>query len=360
MKKQFELDNFKKRTLNCLYEKKEDNYVYPIDDTDLLKIDSCPVCNSNNITLLTELYLQHKFSFFSTSVCGDCIFTFRSVSPGLEWFKKCWKIIAVDEPDVFNQEVEQIRKNRYLQYFQAVTRHINPSGLFLDIGAAYGTGAKIFQDGGFEVEVVEPEDNKRNYIEKVLGIKIAERTVEDLVKRKKSYDAVVMANCLEHVDNPINALSNIRKILNPNGVLYIDVPTLWNFVTWSDALFLTHKSYFVEENLKFILSKIGFEVLEQISVVHGKDDPVHPGFVLKSVKSKEIECEVNDDYSVEKVKQLYRKGLTFDFSTKSILKYNVKSIEHFYQTIKLDSKDIIEPLDHFSFIEFKPTTKVLI
>ena len=255
MKNQFEVDQFKKRTLRHLHKKQEDPRIYPIHESDLVKICSCPICKSSDTTLLTELYFQCTFSFFSTNVCEKCVFTYRSVSPELTWFKKCWRAIATNKLEVFNQEVEKIREQRYLKYFQAVTRYVNSSGICLDIGAAYGTGAMIFQAGGFEVEAIEPDDNKRNYIENILRINIVESTVEDLieklVKRNARYHSIIMAHCLEHFDDPINVLISVREMLHPEGVLYLEVPTLWDFVTWSDALFLTHKSNFTHRFIFF-------------------------------------------------------------------------------------------------------------
>ena len=95
------------------------------------------------------------------------------------------------------------------------------------------------------------------------------------------------------------------------------------------------------------MSKIGFKVLETITVAHGEGDPLDLGFVLQLSEPKDIRYEVINMDDVEKVKRLYRKGLGFNFPAESVLKYNVEAIEHFYQTILLDSNNIIEPPDDY-------------
>lgn len=349
---ELEIDQFKTRTLKRLQTSEKDIPSHPIGEEDLLHLDQCPVCGSKDLTLISEVQYQGKFTFFATSACSHCFFTFRSVSPGLGWFKKCWARIATDKPDVFNPEVETIRAKRYQTYADAISRNLDSKGELLDIGAAYGTGAKIFQDAGFKVEVVEPEENKRNFIERSLGIPVACHTIEELADLDKKYDAVCIANCLEHLDDPIAALQTIRGVLKPEGVLYLDVPTLWEFVTWSDAFYLTHKCYFIEKNLTHLLGRIGFDTLETFDIHHGANDPSDIGVILKvGPVRKGGSIDLTEKYSINDVRDMYLKHLPFPYE-EQVIKYNVDSIEHFYQTVRLDSKKPQPPTDSSGLITF--------
>ena len=82
-----------------------------------------------------------------------------------------------------------------------------------------------------------------------------------------SFDCVVMFHVLEHVEDPIYQLSELRRVLKKDGVIYVEVPNandalldIYNseeflkFNTYSGHLFT-----FNPENLKSIASKAGLK-----------------------------------------------------------------------------------------------------
>ena len=351
---EIEMEKARKRSIKCLEEKKEGFNTYPISESDLLKVDECNLCSSREISPIAEVHLDKGLNFFSTSTCNDCLYTFRSVSPSLEWFKKCWRKIATGTLEVFNPEVERIRKRRYEDCHEVLSKHVQ-TGIVLDIGAAYGTGAKVFQDHGFTVETIEPEDNKANYIEKALQIPVRSRSLEDFITQKEDYDLIILSHCLEHLDDPRYVISNIKNLLNPNGILYLEVPTLWNEVTWSDAFFMTHKSNLTEENTIDLVTQSGFQVLETVYFRHAVDEPWDIGLVLKPTQGN-AETRSKPKYTVDDVRRLYRKNMPLATPPPlgQVLRYSVPYIEHFYQTIKMDRHRIIEPKDSSDFISFEP------
>ena len=354
-KKKYSVDFFKNRTLSQLSKKNEGFYNYPINSDDLIKIDFCCLCGSNEVIILTEVYLNKQLKFNSTSTCNKCLFTYRSVSPSLKWFQKCWNIIANQKLEVFGSDIELTRERRYINYYNLVRPFVKGS-LALDIGAAYGTGSKVFQNKGFNMEAVEPEDNKSNYLEKALGIKCVARTIEELINQKHNYNLLIMANCLEHLDNPFDIMKKIKNLMHPEGILYIDVPIIWRFVSWSDAFYLTHKSYFTEENLLTFIENMGFKILNKVDIEHSKDEPLDVGLVLKKDDRIKNDNKFIKYNSVKDVQLQYRKGLPSGISIPSdyILKYNVPYIEHFFQTIKLNQHEILYPsqIKDNDFIEF--------
>ena len=293
--------------------------------------------------------------FFATSTCNRCLFTYRSISPSIRWFQKCWKLIANEKLEVFGGDIEITRARRYTNYYNLVHSHVK-GNLALDIGAAYGTGSKIFQEKGFKVEAIEPEDNKINYLKKALGIKCVARTIEELIDQKHDYNLLILANCLEHLDNPINIMEKIKNIMHPEGILYLDLPIIWRFVSWSDAFYLTHKSYFTDENLINFIENLGFKILKKVDIEHSKDEPLDIGLVLKKDDSIKKNNTFINKNSVKDVQLQYRKGLPTNISLpiNSILKYSVPYIEHFFQTIKLDRHQILDSsqVKDNGFIEF--------
>jgi len=354
-----QIDPFKQRTLDHLASKQEDARTYPISETDLTYVDRCTVCGSKSITLLTEVFLTASLNFFSTSVCDGCLYTFRSVSPSFDWFKKCWGLIATGELQVFNPEVEKIRRRRYEAYNRLLSKYA-PGGRLLDVGAAYGTGSKVFQDLGYQVEALEPEDDKANYIRNFLEIPVFSGSLDNFEPSVAGYDLVLFAHCLEHLDDPTAAIAKMRELVNPSsGTLYVEVPNIWNFVSWSDALYLTHKSNFTEPNVVSLLENSGFEVLETTWFQHTPEEPWDLGIVAKPVSAQSRsgpQSPNTDGHTVRDVQELYRKGLALTSmpAPDKVLRYSVPYIEQFYCTLKLDTKRIVEPVSETDFIAFEP------
>ena len=347
------IDKGKQRTLERLFEKGEKTKSYPIGENDLVRINDCRACGSKNISLITELYLKDSLNFFSTCSCNDCLYTFRSISPSFDWFKKCWKQIEDENLEVFNPSIEEIRKKRYGEYKELLSGHFSGKNV-LDIGSAYGTGAKVFSDSGFVVSSIEPEANKAKYIEKKLGIPVVGGSIEEFVFKKNGFDLVLMAHCLEHIDNPFPVIKQMKNIINEGGILYLEIPTLWNHVTWTDALYLTHKSNFIESNITKLVHQSGFEILEEKFFRHSEEEPIGLGLILRRRKGPAKKYKFSDKRNIINVKEQYRKNIPLEAvpPLDQVLRYSVNSIEHFYQTVRLDNKILMCPDKERGFIRF--------
>ena len=73
----------KKRALIRLAERKEKVNNYPIEESDLLFIEDCNSCGSNDTSRITELYLNRELNFFSTDICNNCLYTFSEINPNV-------------------------------------------------------------------------------------------------------------------------------------------------------------------------------------------------------------------------------------------------------------------------------------
>jgi len=85
---------------------------------------------------------------------------------------------------------------------------------------------------------------------------------------QEKFDFIVMNNLLEHVEEPVQLLCQVRKSLSNNGVLYINVPS------WRGKMFLEfaafrlglapreemedHKRYYSKRDLWLEMRKAGF------------------------------------------------------------------------------------------------------
>lgn len=351
------LDTFKRRTLDWLKAREERPRSYPIEEADLITVSACVLCGSTSTSTLTDVYLEEGLKICSTNVCHGCLYTFRSLSPSYGWFRKCWRMISTKRLEVFNPSVETLRDARYAQYHRLLSKYVTNSAAGLDVGAGYGTGTKVFQDQGYRMEALETEDDKAYYIEHALRLPVHTIPIEEFVLPGKPYGVVIVAHCLEHLDDPVLAMSRIRSLLDPRqGILYLEVPIVWNSVTWSDALYLTHKSNFTIENLVGLVTAQGFRIVEHVWVRHTAEDPWDLGLVLTLGRTgPTAPPDLADHYTVSDIRRLYRKGLPVSHlpALESVITYRVPHVDHFYQTLRLDANRLVEPPPGSAVISFE-------
>ena len=137
----------------------------------------------------------------------------------------------------------------------------------LDFGCGAGgylLRAKQISD---QIYGIELEERMRNAICKE-GIKVYKSIDEVKQNLSSSVDVVSMWHVLEHLENPIEILGELKCLLNANGRIIIEVPNaddalislydckaFQNFTYWEAHLFL-----YTIETLKEIIKKAGLQI----------------------------------------------------------------------------------------------------
>ena len=121
----------------------------------------------------------------------------------------------------------------------------NLSGIILDVGAGLGDFIKYCPNG----YAVDPDPlNVQEMSSKGIRVKLL---LNDKIDFKNCFfDSIIIDNVLEHIINPDNLLSEIKRVLKPNGIFLIGVPGRKGFDTAPD-----HKRFYDESLLKELLSK---------------------------------------------------------------------------------------------------------
>ena len=358
MAKSTSVSAFKDAALERLRQKGETENHYPIEPADLTSLTKCPICNSADLAPVASVQLADGLEFFNTCVCSNCLFTFRRLFPSYRWFQSCWSRIATGNVDVFNHDLEELRRKRYQDYLDLVRPKL-PTGRVLDIGAAYGTGSKLFADAGYVVEALEPENDRALYIQKRLGIPVHSASFEDFTPPER-YNLIISAHNLEHLDDPIAAVAQMRNWLVPGGLLYLEVPLLWNIVDWSDGLFLAHKSNFLESNLAAMLQRAGFQLVLKHYPARNNADHPDIGLLLAHGEATSGTTAWDDDRagrSVADIRRLYRRDLPFAdaMPPDAPLRYRVPYVNHFYYSVRFTDGHFVDQRADTGFIDFVRT-----
>lgn len=100
-------------------------------------------------------------------------------------------------------------------------------GRVLEIGAGRGTYSPYLRELGDSLVAVEPAsrgaDEVRRRVAGLVGVEVVEGVLGD-VDPQRQFDSAVMLNVLEHIEDDLGVLSDIRSRLVPGGTLVVWVP----------------------------------------------------------------------------------------------------------------------------------------
>ena len=99
---------------------------------------------------------------------------------------------------------------------------------------------------------------------------------------KGSFDVVTSFFVLEHVENPIHEVLQMREVLKDGGILYFIVPNV--FKNKADFILSDHINHFSRSSLNYLLAQTGFE---KISI----DEEAHNAAFV--VMARKVKREVN-------------------------------------------------------------------
>ena len=145
-------------------------------------------------------------------------------------------------------------------------------GRFLDIGCATGFLLDEARKQDWDVEGVELSKWAVNYAKEKLGLKVFRGYLNEANFPAKYFDAIVLTDVVEHVIDPRGLMEEIRRILKPDGVLYISTPDIDSLLSrllkarwW--GIQHAHLYYFSRNSLTRLLDAGGFRVRKCSSYV---------------------------------------------------------------------------------------------
>jgi len=195
-------------------------------------------------------------------------------------------------------------------------KEFKTQGSFLELGSNIGFTANIAHQNGFDVIACEINDNCRALS---LLINSEIKHVKDYFALSENFNIITMLDVLEHFPNPEKALLKAKELLNPGGIIYIQLPNVrsnaarffgdeWSFYAPPD-----HSFHFTPDTLISFLRRNGYgvkwirtcDVIEDLKLIRilpkkfkknlieliYRNPFYHPGFYLNTKnKGSIIQC----------------------------------------------------------------------
>ncbi len=162
----------------------------------------------------------------------------------------------------------------------------------LDIGCGAGKNAETFTKLGKSWGI----DSSTEAIKfcKRRGLKNIYLAKSDKLPFKNDFfNVVTLLDVLEHVEEK-STLSEINRVLAPNGILVINVPAFpWLWSKWDEVLH--HRRRYTRKSLEKVLSQNGLKI-KKISYTYSF--LVLPAYLIRLVKSKLSQKHYSSDFAM--------------------------------------------------------------
>jgi len=271
----------------------------------------CPFCGSTNYSVYERYGSELQFTYV---LCKNCKLVYQSPRPKYNqefidaayasYYQFTDSLDLNSNPDVPESSVNMFKKEvEYLLQFDKKRTAV------LDIGSGMGTflvAAKPYYKDEVGLDV---SAQMAAFVERQLGVKVFLEQFENFNYNKK-FSLIHMSHVMEHIPNPKSWLDKAREVLEPGGVLVINVPNKFSFSFRLQHLFvkLGVKKQFsdawadpsrtpdhlfeptVPSMLRF-LKENNYEVLDFFS--YSRKDPVSNGSMMSKLTNRSMHIGSN-------------------------------------------------------------------
>lgn len=241
-----------------------------------MSASTCPLCRLPECADIASL--GPSVQIFKCGQCGVNFARYANCMPTTSVERDHFRDIDFEK---YENSVLTIRKSSYDKLFRRVTSCVK-NGRWLDVGCSYGCLLSSAEKLGFEGFGVEPSPSAAMSARES-GLQVVIGCYPRIVGTGAPYDVISFMDVLEHLPDPREVLLKTKELLNPEGVVVIQVPDqlclLYQLAKWMcqvsfgrldfafRRLWLTeldfpHRFYFGIRSLFLLLSTCGYQVMD--------------------------------------------------------------------------------------------------
>lgn len=200
----------------------------------------CPLCGSSegHTAFRAQDYLLGHAGTFREVECRECGLLYISPRPGPADMARYYEgsyAPRTKKPKPARRRSGAAAKLVQLWYRSSDLRtrlkkdaFTGSKGRVLDIGCGAGAFLHRLRELGWETHGIEPDADASEAARK-LGLDVRTGTLEQASFRDEHFNVVTALHVLEHVHEPGAFMQEVRRVLKPGGLLYVEVPNLKSF-----------------------------------------------------------------------------------------------------------------------------------
>jgi SAM-dependent methyltransferase len=228
---------------------------------------TCPICGSSDTVVrwnaqLPESLTASEFSYVGNKrhhgrilECRACTHMFVNPIPA--------NLHAMygDVEDPFYASTEPERRKTFDEFLDVKESVCEARGTLLDVGCYTGVLLSAARDRGYRVSGLELSRWAAG-IARTKGHDVISRPIEQ-ISESDAYDNVTAFDVVEHLPDPVAAISTIRRMLRPGGCFSATVPDMgaWHARLLGRRHWLVvvmHLQYFNRRSFGQLLERAGF------------------------------------------------------------------------------------------------------
>jgi len=232
----------------------------------------CPVCGSSDIhPILTAKDHSVSGEDFVIWQCQSCTLRFTQDVPdensiGPYYQSQDYISHSNTNKGLLNKLYQAVRKFTLGQKSGLVISHTTKKGRILDIGAGIGAFLNEMKQKGWDIDGVEPDYGARQQAKNLFAINL-KPTPELYQLPHGSYDAITLWHVLEHVEPLQDYVAQLKKLLTPNGRIFIAVPNYTSLDAdvygnrWAAYDVPRHLYHFTPRSIEVLVEKHGMKII---------------------------------------------------------------------------------------------------
>ncbi|MBU2541435.1 MAG: class I SAM-dependent methyltransferase [Candidatus Omnitrophica bacterium] len=238
-------------------------------ESDVISV-CCPFCNINKYR---QIYQERgTLAIVKCLGCGLLYVNPRLKEPEKIYWGEADKYFK-EARLIFEGKSRHHRDQNYIQDLKLIYKY-KPSGNFLDVGTNMGFFLRNAKGWSWNLYGVEPSSSLSEIARKYFSLNVKTAFLQDAGFKNSFFDVVTMTDVFEHLSEPGEVLEEVKRILKPDGILFIKVPNgLFNLFKYYCAKTTNrlknydifdsyeHVVHYSQKTLKLMLDKFGFKVI---------------------------------------------------------------------------------------------------
>ena len=222
----------------------------------------CPLCGSRR---REAVYTQVP----NLVKCSDCslVYSVKLTDQTGNIYSKGY-FVGGDESisgrDFFSDWATTYDRIRFSHGLRRLKNFVPRGARILDIGCATGNFLRLAQAYGYDCYGLDISEFAVQYVRDEIGVPCFLGEVASAGIPASYFDVVTMHHVLEHVDDPIEYLQSVKRVLRKGGTLVVEVPNFASYdsklegAQWVDLRPDQHFNQFEPRTLTACLKKSGF------------------------------------------------------------------------------------------------------
>lgn len=241
------------------------------------KLAVCPVCGSNeSYDLFSCVDYVASHESFAIQECRSCSLKYTNPRPAENEIGRYYqsdRYISHSGSQKANlgltYKLYDIVRNYTIRWKLKVLKQYHQGGRLLDLGCGLGyflNGVK--KDGIFNADGADVSDEAIQFVKETFGYPVMQESELKNVAND-SYELITQWHVLEHVHRLQERMQELKRILAPNGTMFLAVPNSASFDAgkyekyWDGYDVPRHLYHFTPKSFIHLMEANGFKVVEQ-------------------------------------------------------------------------------------------------